>query len=137
MLHGAWLPVYGVGGILLVVLLKHFQDKPLKVFLVGIGICAATEYITSLSLEIIFHTRWWDYSGEFMNLDGRICLLGLLVFGVVGCLMVCVFVPTINSKIITLPKKSKTAICILLSVVFVVDLTYSLISPNVGYGITM
>ena len=32
-------------------------------------------------------TKWWDYSGYFLNLNGRICLEGALVFGLVISLL--------------------------------------------------
>jgi uncharacterized membrane protein len=133
-MHGAWLPIYGVGGVLLIVLLK--RSNPLACFGFSLAICSIVEYFTSWILEIIFHTRWWDYSGEFMNLDGRICLSVLLVFSVVGCLMVCVFAPLINRKIITLPRKFRIVLCAALGIVFTVDLLFSAISPNIGVGIS-
>ena len=46
------------------------------------------EYIVSWVLEQIYHTRWWDYTSMPINLNGRICLSGLLVFGLGGLFLV-------------------------------------------------
>lgn len=42
------------------------------------------EYTTSWVMEQLFHARWWDYSNFRFNLQGRVCLLGALIFGLGG-----------------------------------------------------
>ena len=41
--------------------------------------------------------KWWDYTGYFLNLHGRICAEGLLVFGVGGMAFVYVIAPLIDN----------------------------------------
>lgn len=86
MLHGPWLPIYGVGGVLILLLLSRFRNNPPLVFLLAVLLCGTIEYNTAVMIEMIFRCRWWDYSTKFMNLNGRICLEGLMMFGVTGTL---------------------------------------------------
>ena len=37
--------------------------------------------------------KWWDYSGYFLNLNGRICAEGLLAFGLGGLAVVYMYWP--------------------------------------------
>ena len=48
-------------------------------FLSSMAALCVVEYIVSWVLEQIYHTRWWDYTSMPINLNGRICLSGLLV----------------------------------------------------------
>lgn len=71
-LIGPWCPIYGVGSLLIVLLLSDYIASPLTVFLLGMILCGALEYLTSYLLKKIFHARWWDYSRRRFNLNGRI-----------------------------------------------------------------
>lgn len=77
-LNGPWVPIYGVGCILILLLRERFSKRPIMFFLSSVVVCGVIEFATSWILKQIFHARWWDYSNQFLNLDGRICLSGLL-----------------------------------------------------------
>lgn len=84
-LHGPWLPIYGTGAVLILTVLNRFRKNPALEFGAMIVLCGFLEYMTSLVMEIVTGgTKWWDYSGYFLNLNGRICAEGLLVFGIGG-----------------------------------------------------
>ena len=48
---GPWLPIYGAGGVLAVLLLRRFADKPLRVFALGVALCTVIEYVTGRYLD--------------------------------------------------------------------------------------
>lgn len=79
-LNGPYCPIYGCGAILCILLNNFFQNPFLLFFVGGISACAL-EYATSYAMEKIFKARWWDYSDYKFNLNGRICLLGFIIFG--------------------------------------------------------
>ena len=80
MLHGPWLPVYGVGGVLITAALGRLRRQWL-VLPLGALAGGAVEYGTSLALEFRFRQRWWDYTGQPGNILGQVCpLFGLLWF---------------------------------------------------------
>mgnify|MGYP000694838553 FL=1 len=94
-MHGPWLPIYGSGGILILTLLKKFRDKPYLCFILIFVLCGFLEYTTSYVMEMNTGLKWWDYSGYFLNLDGRICAEGLCVFGIGGMAFIYVLAPVI------------------------------------------
>ena len=59
---------------LILVLLYRLRKRPALEFTAAVVLCGFLEYMTSLVMEISTGgTKWWDYSGYFLNLDGRIC----------------------------------------------------------------
>ena len=99
-------------------------------------LCGTIEYNTAVMIEMIFRCRWWDYSTKFMNLNGRICLEGLMMFGVTGTLATCKVGPKLDSALSRIPRKLHTFLNILLSICFVGDMIFSMFIPNIGVGIT-
>ena len=101
-----------------------------------IVLCGLIEYLTSFFLELSHGMRWWDYSGYFLNLNGRICAEGLIVFGI-GCTLVIYMVaPMLDTMLSRLKINVVIAISLALSVLFGIDFVYSRMYPNVGKGIT-
>lgn len=135
-LLGPWLPIYGTGGVLLIIALQKFRSKPVLVFLLAMVLCGIVEYCTAWALDAIYHMKWWDYSGYLLNLQGRICLEGLIVFGLGGCGFIYVLGPVLDELFLKIPKKITVIICIALITLFAADLAFSAIKPNAGKGIT-
>lgn len=136
MLHGPWLPIYGVGGVLILLLLGRFKQHPFIVFMLATLLCGSMEYMTAVAIEFFFRCRWWDYSTKFMNLHGRICLEGLLLFGVSGAGAVCKGGPALQAAIMRINPKIRTFLRVFLSVSFVLDFILSIVFPNMGVGVT-
>jgi len=136
MLHGPILPIYGVGGILIIVFLKKFREHPLKLFISAFILCGVLEYLTSFILEKTLKMSWWNYQGYFLNIKGRVCLEGLLVFGLAGWLATYYMAPFLNNIFEKISKKTKQFIIIILVGIFIIDLCYSIVIPNGGKGIS-
>lgn len=136
-LAGPWLPIYGCGALLALTLLKTLREKPWLEFLASIFMSGIVEYGTSLYLEWTHDgQRWWDYTGYFLNINGRICAEGLLVFGL-GCMGIVYFIgPVLDSIFRRVKLKILTPICVVLIVLFSVDMIHSHDYPNTGKGIT-
>ncbi len=83
-LQGPYLPVYGFGGLAVHLLLLPIAHAPLLVFLLGMLITSVIEYSAGFLLEILFHTRLWDYSGHRFHIRGRVCLKNSLLFGLLA-----------------------------------------------------
>ena len=80
--------------------------------------------------------RWWDYSGHFLNINGRVCLLGSVAFGIGGTALVCLFLPFYEKMYQRISPKWRTGLCFALLLLFVVDAAYCAMHPNTGYGVT-
>lgn len=88
---------YGMGAVLLTLLLVHFQHaKMWKIFLVAFVSGTVTEYICSLGQEICFGSVAWDYSNLPLNINGRVCLLYSLFWGVLGVVWVKAVIPLLK-----------------------------------------
>lgn len=133
---GPYLPIYGVGGLLLCLFFGSMKNKPVRVFLLSALFCSVLEYLTSYFLEKRFGIRWWDYSGHFLNISGRICLLGVIAFGFCGVALACLYLPLYNRIYSRMSKKWRFTLCLLLLAVFVADGAYCAVKPNAGKGIT-
>ena len=60
-------------------------------------LCTVLEYVTSFAMEKLFHARWWDYSHRAFNINGRVCLVNSIYFGILGCLLVYFINPFISA----------------------------------------
>ncbi len=88
---------YGMGAVLLTLLLVHFQKSSAwKIFLVAFVSGTAVEYICSLGQEICFGSVAWDYSDLPLNINGRVCLLYSLFWGVLGLAWVKFIIPLMS-----------------------------------------
>ena len=92
-LIGPYLPIYGISAIVMVNYLTYYKGDIVTVFILALFICSFAEYMTSYVMEKLFNTRWWDYSDEKFNLEGRICLKNCFYFGLLGVLLVYVINP--------------------------------------------
>ena len=135
-LHGPWLPIYGSGIVMILVLLYPLRKKPALEALGIILLCGFVEYMTSYLLELEYGKRWWDYTGYFLNLNGRICGEGLFAFCVGGMISVYLLVPLLDAVIMRIPKKFLIALSLILTLLFTADIIYSRYVPNIGVGIT-
>ena len=136
-LYGPWLPIYGTGSVLILTLLTRLRSRPVLEFAAIIVVCGFLEYMTSVVMEHLSGgMKWWDYTGYFLNLNGRICAEGLLVFGVGGLAIVYVVAPIIDNILLEISKKQQRIVCVVLAVIFLSDFTYSQFHPNTGKGIT-
>lgn len=136
-LHGPWLPIYGTGAVLILTLLNRFRKSPALLFCTTVVLCGFLEYMTSLVMEIATGgTKWWDYSGYYLNLNGRICAEGLLVFGIGGLAITYILAPIIESFLQKVNERRLMAICCVLMAAFAADAVYSQFHPNAGKGVT-
>ena len=136
-LHGPWLPIYGGGVVLIEVLLYRFRNQPIAEALAITVLCGVVEYTTSWALEMMRGMRWWDYTGYFLNLNGRISGEGLAMFAVGGMAAVYILVPIIDAMLTRVRKpRVLVAVCVTLLICFSCDFVYSQFVPNIGAGIT-
>ena len=71
-----------------------------------------------------------------MNLHGRVCAEGLLVFGVGGMMIVYVLAPLLDKLIRKLPSRLLVLLGVFLLSALLADRLYSIRNPNTGKGIT-
>ena len=132
-LRGPWLPIYGVGAVLTAVIAKRVADTK-WLFLVGFTLCGLGEYLTSLVLDLVYHAKWWDYSGWWLNIDGRTCVPVMIVFAMLVLAVAKVALPHLERLYKRFNQKIFRAIMVALIVAFFTDVAYSLWRPNLTEG---
>ena len=86
-LNGCCCPIYGIGGLLDVMLLGEIEN-PVKLFLAGLLLTCTLEYFVSWLLEALFKKRWWDYTNWPLNINGRVCIIAGAVFGIMTVFLI-------------------------------------------------
>ena len=85
---------------------------------------------------------WPDYPRprlrreSFLNLNGRICAEGLLIFGIGGVTVVYILAPLIDNLLHKADQRIVKLLCLVFLTLFCLDLVYSKIHPNAGKGVT-
>lgn len=98
-LYGPFCGIYGVGAVCIILFSKYFDKNNFSLFIGGYIIGTIIEYMTSFLLETILHTQWWDYSGRILNLNGRVCLLYSLFWGILTIFLIKKFNPIFDRLI--------------------------------------
>lgn len=124
-LIGPICPIYGYGVVLISALLKKYQDDIVITFFMSMVICGILEYATSYFMEKIFNARWWDYSCRKFNINGRVCLENLILFGIAGCIITHFINPVIILGINKVPDIFVNIILIVLVITYITDTTMS------------
>ena len=123
-LIGPYCPIYGCGSIFMILFIKNTGDI-IGTFLKIVFICAVLEYTSSYIMEKLFKTRWWDYSKNKYNINGRICLETMFLFGIGGCILLYLVNPFIISIYQMIPNLLMTIITFTLFIIFVSDMIVS------------
>lgn len=119
-LNGPYCPIYGCGAVLDILVLGRLQNPGL-LFVLGVLLTCSLEYFTSFIMEELFHARWWDYSDKKFNINGRVCLLGAVVFGAFSVVLILVIHPFVKGLTDMLPQIVRHIVCAVLFVGFTAD----------------
>lgn len=91
-LRGPICPIYGYGAVIMVLITDWIKKKKITnlliIFAIVAVIATVLEYIASYFLELVFNLRWWDYTGYFLNINGRVCLIFSIFFGIAGVIFI-------------------------------------------------
>ena len=125
-LIGPYIPIFGTGSILMVLILKKYYDDIFALFIMSMIVCLTLEYLTSYIGEKLFHLRWWNYSDKKFNINGRICLENGILFGVAGIFIIRYVNSFFEGLIMKMSPHTALVVVIILSVIFYTDFLISL-----------
>lgn len=80
-LYGPWLPIYGVGA-LVIYAMKPLKRRPALLFALCVAATGLVEYLIGWVGIHCLGLRLWDYRGLLGSIDGIVCLRSVLSFGV-------------------------------------------------------
>lgn len=123
-LIGPLCPVYGFGALIILFFFQGRENEKIWIlFLSSAVLTCILEYITSWLLEKLFHIKLWDYSHMKFQINGRVCLLGAVVFGTFSVCLIKWMHPFFSSLIERIPAVWIYIISGLLFVVLMADLS--------------
>ena len=120
-LYGPFCGIYGIGAVTITLLSQYFNKNKLTLFVGGFLVGSVTEYTISFLVDTILHTKWWDYSNRFLNINGRICLLYSAFWGVLTLFLIKFINPKIDILIAKIKDKisiKKLKLIILIVIIF-------------------
>ena len=126
-LTGPILPIYGFGAVSILLFTIQVRWSIGLIFLCGMAGATVLEYFTGWLLERLFRMRYWDYSNLPLNLNGYICLLASLCWGVFSVLLVRVVHPPLAGLIQRLGEKTTAVLAAVLVCAGIVDLVFALV----------
>lgn len=124
-MRGPFLPLYGSGAIVMLVVTIPFRDNLLLTFLAGCVGATALEYVTGVCMEALFKIRYWDYSNRRFNFQGHICLAATLAWGAFTILMTRFIHTPIEHFVLGMPQIVVSIVTTLVTGVCIVDFTLS------------
>lgn len=124
-MYGMLRPIYGFGSLILYFVPKRLRKNILITFIAAFIIGSIYEYLSSYFLELLFHKRWWNYNNFFLNINGRICLLNSICWGILGIIFYYTLEPIVKKFYLKINKKFLMLTLIILSVYYLIDITVS------------
>lgn len=118
---GPYCPIYGLGATLSYLLLRDIGSATLIFILASIVSCTI-EYIVGYILEKMFKDRWWNYDNYPFQLHGRVCLYGLVIFGLANVVIVKFSTPFLMFSLSVIKDSILIGLAISISLVSFVDL---------------
>ena len=123
-LHGPFCPIYGIGAIILFAFLDKFENNLILLFFVAIIVLTIWEYIVGWMLEKLFDTKYWDYSKQKFNIQGRVCLTNSICWGILGVFLVKYIHPFIKNIVL---KIDNSILIYIIAVLMLIDAIISIV----------
>lgn len=126
-LKGPFCPIYGFGATIMFLFLDQLESKPVLLFFISILVLTIWEYLVGVLLEKLFKTKYWDYSDQKFNFQGRICLTNSVCWGILGVIFIKYIHPFVQDIIGKADNNLVSYIITIVSIIFVVDIITSVI----------
>lgn len=120
-LHGPFCPIYGFGAVVLYALLIKLKGNIISIFCTGFLVLSVWEYFVGFLLEKIFKTKYWDYSKNKFNINGRVCLLNSIYWGFLSIFFIEIWNPIVEVQILKIPLNILMYIDIVLIIYILAD----------------
>lgn len=124
-MRGPFLPIYGSGAIMMLVVSMPFRDNIFLTYIAGCIGATALEFFTGMAMEALFKVRYWDYSKQRYNYKGYICLQSTIVWGFFTILMTGFLHKRVEKVVFSVPDTVVAVLTVVLSVWILIDFTLS------------
>jgi len=124
-MRGPFLPIYGSGAIMMLVVSMPFQHNIVLTYLAGCVGATVLEYVTGVTMEALFKVRYWDYSNKKFNFQGHICLGSTLAWGCLTVLMTQFIHVHVERVVMAIPGQVLTVVTLVLTAGIFADFALS------------
>jgi len=111
--------MYGIGGALMIWCFKPLAKKPILLFFISMISMSIFEFMTSYIYELLHNQILWDYSNRFMNIQGRVCLVTSIIWGVLGVLSVKLLGPLFHRIYIKIKSEKIMHLILIILVIYI------------------
>jgi len=130
--------VYGFSAVILTIFLYRFKNrKNIEIFLMSFSIGTILEYIMSFGMEKVFGFIAWNYSKKPFNINGRICLLYSIFWGILGLIWLKKLLPKVLTFIRNGNKESSIKLMKYLIIFLIFDIVLTLGAIDRGHEYDM
>lgn len=127
-LDGPFSPIYGFGALIIILFVLPLKTNLFLFFILSIIVSSILEYSTSLIFEKFFNIKWWDYSKELFNINGRISLKHSFFWGILSVFTITFIHPKIIPIAYFLSEHLGIIGSIFFLIFFIIDATKTIIS---------
>ena len=127
-LKGPYIPIYGFGGMTILLCCMPFEEKGFVVYFVGVLSCTTLEYFVGWVMETIFQKQFWDYSMLKFTYKNRISLIPSLFWGLLSLFLVYVLFKPVDALVSIVPMEFAIVYDIVFSLIMAVDIVMSVSS---------
>ncbi len=124
-MKGPFLPIYGCGAVIILFSTIPVMSSPVLVYILSFIAATVLELATGIVMEKLFKVKYWDYSGNFMNYKGYICIKSSITWGFMGMLVTYIINEPVAKFIDSLNVWISALIVVILTVIFVFDFVKS------------
>ncbi len=131
LVYGPFNALYGIGALVLTLSLYRYRNKgPWCSFIGGFLVGSVFEYFCSWAQEMAFGSRSWSYKGKFLNINGRICLVYSLFWGVLGVLWIKCIYPAVSKLLLKIPNKTGKILTWILVIFMIFNITVTCLAVS-------
>ena len=132
---GPFSPIYGVGAVVLTVSLNRFyHSHNLIIFLIAMLLGSVMEYATSWLMEVLWGAIAWDYTGTFLNINGRTNFMFMCMWGALGVVWVKLALPALLHTVNLIPWRWRYSITALCAALMIFDGAMTLVALDCWYS---
>ena len=119
-----WINIYAIGALLIIPTTYKFRKNPLAVFLLSALVTGALELFAGWIIYTLTGSRLWNYDHDIWligSIDGHVCLLSVLIFGIFSLILVYLIVPALIFLSSHLPRRTLLVLAITLFSLIMID----------------
>lgn len=125
---GPFCPIYGIGAAFFIVTLSDYKASKVKLFIMGAIVGTIFEYICSYILQVVYGSKFWDYSYTTYQINGRISLTYTIFWGLLAVILIKYIKPQFDKLIDKIPKNPWDEI---ISVFLILDIGLTILGISI------